>query len=389
MSQTQAQQEADARQAHRRWKAEYHGPDWAKESLSDEGKAFVDDVMLKVNDYMQPPRSAERGQKHFAQDPLVEMVTNWRQDERTSQGTMFLSLCFGCGEGVQDDPAANTISFTDGGLAIFSAIFRYIIVDTVRKCPQRDQDARFPRLLGLMRFLVHDLDNGDVLSQDQMREDILALTQSKCLVQWKSWKERNTFADNQTDDRLGPLHPREESNRRRREYFNLHAFCLDMYRDGTMRNVAMAEFALDTFFNQRKEDTTSFTFANQWLLNAAEDIYRSVENAKDDWLYWTFELIWRDEQMASEEVCSLPCVNEYYLVNKSAPARMAELKALPVGSDDLTNIRMLREDATRQLEHATSDKRRRELRNQIATLNVQEDEETLAEADAMERQREE
>lgn len=111
MSQSQAQQEADARQAHRRWKAEYHGPDWAKESLSDEGKAFVDDVMLKVNDYMQPPRTAERGQKHFAQDPLVEMVTNWRQDERTSQGTMFLSSCFGCGGGVQDDPAANTIFF--------------------------------------------------------------------------------------------------------------------------------------------------------------------------------------------------------------------------------------------------------------------------------------
>lgn len=156
-----------------------------------------------------------------------------------------------------------------------------------------------------------------------------------------------------------------------------------------MRNVAMAEFALDTFFNERKEDTTSLTFANQWLLNAAEDIYRSVENAKDDWLYWTFQLIWRNEQMASEEVCSLPCVNEYYLVNRSAPARMAELKALPVGSDDLTNIRMLREDATRQLEHATSDKRRRELRNQIVLLNVQEDEETLAEADAMERQTEE
>lgn len=162
-----------------------------------------------------------------------------------------------------------------------------------------------------------------------------------------------------------------------------------MYRDGTMRNLAMAEFSLDTYFNQRKEDLTSSIFANQWLLNAAEDIYRSVENAKDDWLYWTFELVWRNEQMRQGEVCSLPSVNEYYFVNESAPARMAELEALPVGSDDLTNIRMLRENAMRQLEHATSDKRRRELRNQIATLNVQEDEETPIEVDTMERQKEE
>ncbi|KAK6210548.1 hypothetical protein LQW54_006156 [Pestalotiopsis sp. IQ-011] len=339
MSQSQAQQEADARQAHRRWKAKFKGPDWAKQSLSDEGKDFVDDVMHEVSWYMQPPRSAERAGKHPHQDALVKMVTNWRQDERTSQ---------------------------DGGPAIFSAIFRYILADTVRKCPRWDQNSKFPRLLELMRFLVRDLDNGDVLSQDQMREDILALTQN---------------------DQLGPLHPREGSDRRRREYFSLHAFCLDMYRDGTMRNVAMAEFALDTFSNQRKEDLTSAIFANQWLLNAAEDIYRSVENAKDDWLYWTFELVWSNVQIGPGEVCSLPSVNEYHLVNESAPARMAELEALPVGSD-LKNIRMLRENAMRQLAHATSDKRRRELRNQIATLNVQEDEETFIEADAMERQKE-